>query len=222
MEFLGLELQVPVKSWRDELYLRFALMVKQRAIELRLLIAMPWESAVGTWMRTTVGNISDGLLHDFRSARKAAVSAIEPLEKPNLKQIIEALEAQRDTLLALDRSFLIEMLWAKACLAEGAHAKLEAALAEIFISADRRRTPTEAAEALETLESEELYTLCPPSSRAMVVSCKGYVQQLQRGICPDGLSESDGFMARIIAKFWGVLSGLLGYPVLLHVLRTSL
>ena len=132
--------------------------------------------------------------------RETAMAVVDAVEQPTLKQILELLEGHRDTLLALDRSFLLEMLWIKQAMASGAHAKLEAEILKIFEGANRSRTLQEALEALNDLERATIYHLCASSSKAMTVTCKTWVQQLLRGVCPDGLEESDGFLANIINR----------------------
>ena len=94
----------------------------------------------------------------------------------------------------------MELAWLKEANTQGAHKRLEVELEHIFLSPQRRATLPQALEALQVLESEPLYAVCPPSSQAMVASCKKYVQMLQRGVCPDGLDESEGFMSLIIAR----------------------
>ena len=41
IDYLGLDVQLPVRSWRDELFFRFAVMIKQKSVASRLLRALP-------------------------------------------------------------------------------------------------------------------------------------------------------------------------------------
>ena len=198
--FLGLTVALPVRSWRDELFTRFAVMMKQKSIERGQLRVLSWEDAIGVYRPRDHGGVNEGLLTDFQSCREAAEAALQRLPTPNLKQICELLESKRDTLLALDRSFILELGWLKEAITQGAHAKLEMELGWIFLAPGRKRTAAEALESLNELEGKAIFSLCPVSSQALVTSCKKYVQMLLRGICPDGLEESDGFMAQIIER----------------------
>ena len=200
VQFLGLEVLLPVRNWRDELFFRFAVMMKQRAIAGRLLRALPWELALGTWDDDENAEISDGLIKDFVSSRVSALSVAEAVQQPSLKQVQELLEGKRDMLLALDRSFVLELLWVQQSTAQGAQSKLETRLLAIFDGAQRALTLAGALEAVQALESDSLYHYSPPSCRAIVTSAKTWLQQLLRGICPENLDQCHGFLANIINR----------------------
>ena len=87
VRYLGPTVPLTVKGWRDELYLQFAVHTKQRAVELGLMRALPWEDAVGTWRRRDDGDISQTLLADFHACRDATLAAANELRGANLKQI---------------------------------------------------------------------------------------------------------------------------------------
>ena len=191
LSFMGGELQVEAKCWRDEVLLRFNAALKTVALQSGALPLAWWEQSCVMASTEKPGQPKLKMLSDWSAARKAAVEKVRELASPKLSNIREALTELSTVLLDLDPTYIIDLAYLDHLCSDGCLKMMQSHIREAITTS---KSVSEASGKMMEVQRLQLMTLVPESVRDLYQACKKIVQDLERGECPSAVDETSGFM----------------------------
>jgi hypothetical protein len=200
LDFLGLEIALPVRDMNEEINLRLACFFKAESVG-RPSGLSPLFFEVGllpSGLAKQTCRISPDVLKDYKTARLAAHDLIQKETVLTGEMLSQVLASREALYLQIDGTFAIELAIVKALAGAAGERRLHKAILHCFPSESKQCSLQQVSADLARLASSELHRIVTRSAQTSLEVVREMLQKMEMGHSPeDSAFQSGGFMEKV-------------------------
>jgi hypothetical protein len=195
--------EIVISDFRQEVHLKLATAMKAHAM---------CRDGVGLVPLTSEAALCDPIiqfgqfvlpkdsLKTFNEARTEANRLLEEHEVSSGLGVCSILEKKRQSLIAIDSSFVVELSWLKEMCDQGGAARLQHEVLSKLPCGAKRTTLKEAAAQIAVLKRSSLYLFVSESARGSFDVVAEILHNMLRQVSPDFVPQRESFLEQVLGK----------------------